>query len=176
MTKRTRIEEIYKEGKGPREIHEITGFSYGYISNVIAEIRHPGTYNEARNRWLARGGKKAAGRPETRRANKKRWKIRHPEKRADHDRQLATTHQNATLPSAARRYREWTLAEFEYLKNNGKTKSSRQLALELGRTYFAVRDAAHKFGINLRGNKMGANANRFRGTYKVRARKSLTRS
>ena len=71
-------------------------------------------------------------------------------------------HQEVTKPLAKKDRQEWTLQDIEYLKIYGAVKCIRELALDLGRTYVAVQNAGHRFRIDMRGNKMGINAQRFK--------------
>ena len=54
------------------------------------------------------------------------------------------------------------MREIEYLGLHGQIKSARQIAEDLGRTYRGVARAAHRFGIKMRGKKVGAD---FIGAY-----------
>ena len=55
--------------------------------------------------------------------------------------------------------------EIDFLEKNAATMTIRQLALALKRTYMGVQLKAHRMSIDLRGNKMGANAGKFREIY-----------
>ncbi|OGF61641.1 hypothetical protein A2662_00065 [Candidatus Giovannonibacteria bacterium RIFCSPHIGHO2_01_FULL_45_33] len=125
MTKREQIELLLKEGKKPREIHEINGFSLNYAYTVSTRVNYPDI-------------------------------------RAKHRKNMQNAHAEATVPHATRSHRQWNQNEKIFLLKNGKNMRIRDLAIALGRTYYAVQMYACKQGIDLRGDKMGANANRFK--------------
>ncbi|MDO8560634.1 MAG: hypothetical protein Q7R91_00245 [bacterium] len=158
MTKKTRIEDLHRRGETIGEIHAITGFSRGYISNVLSDIRHPGSSAAASKRWINKNRS---------RVNKyrKSYKKDHPEEHRKMQRLMNTKHQEITLPSARQRGQEWTMREIEFLETRGKELTILQIALALGRTYNGVQMKAHGLKLDLHGDKMGTNANRFKSLY-----------
>ena len=156
MTKKQAIEDLARQGKGKIEIAALTGYSRPYIKNVIEEMRKPGVLRKRREKWLAKFGSITQYRQTTEGG-------RNIIKRGG--RALRANHYNATRPSARNHGKQWTTREIEHLEQHGKEKSIRQLALDLGRTYRSVQSAANKFGIDLRGDKMGANGNKFKEIY-----------
>lgn len=157
MTKRAQIEKLYWQGKNVKEVIVLTGFGYGYVHNIFADIKKPGILNEASKRYLETEN----GR-ESRRVSKKR----NPKLRAHLKQSLVSRHQGATMPKARNYRQRWTMKEIEYLTKHGGEQTIHHLALELGRTYLGVQMAAQTHGVDLRGNKMGKEAVKFKGIYK----------
>ena len=156
-TKRSVIEALFKEGKKIGEITETTGFSYGYVGNIISDIRCPGTLARTRKNYEKSGRRREA---------KQNWKKLHPILRSKYRKNMFNAHQDATRPLAVNSRQEWTIRDIEYLEQYGSTKTVRQMALDLRRSFASVQTKAFKMGIDLRGDKMGANAARFVGIYK----------
>ena len=140
MSKSQKIKILLQNGLTPKDIEIITGFSYKYICNVVYDLKNPGVLLAAN----------------------KRWRKSHRDKNSKHKRKLILVHQEITKPLAKNARQPWMVHEIEYLKTHGSTKTIKELALDLKRTYRAVQMAGHRFNIDLRGNKMGVNANRFR--------------
>lgn len=156
MSKSAVILDLFNQGNTRKAISEATGLSYGYVRNVIWDFRTGGIKAAARryrktDKWRAVASK----RNKTRRKYKTGSFYRYQKK-------LVRRHQEETKPLAKKFRQEWTLQDIGYLKEQGQIKCMRELALDLGRTYRAVQAAGHKFGVDLRGDKMGVNANRFR--------------
>ena len=152
MTKRAKIEALYQSGMTSiRLIVQATDYNYGYVSNILANIRNPGILLGAYKRWLAKN-------PYEKYASfqrSKKWKKDHPEKAAISRAHNLERHFNATFPQAIKRYQWWENEDIKFLRNNCTTLTIRQMALVLGRTYSGVQHKGHVLGLDMRGDKMG---------------------
>ena len=146
VSKAQQIRDLYKQGKELKEIQTITGFSLKYIYNVHGDVKNPGILNKRCKLYLKKH-------PGQKRAKNLKFRKNNPEKWAKIKKRNFHRHVIATRPHATNHRQEWTIREIKYLEECGQTKTIRQLALDLGRTYSAVLNAGLKFQIDLRGNK-----------------------
>ena len=164
MTKKAQIETLFREGKALGEIKSLTGFSRGYISNVLCNIRRPGLLRVAQDRWVEKSGWRSS--PRARQA-RKMWRKNHRMEAAEHRRRMRRGHQKATLPTAQKHAQFWTPDEIYFLEKHGGTMTIRQTAIALGRTYVGVQLKARRMGFDLRGQKIGAGAGYFKASYRT---------
>ncbi len=153
MTKAARIRELLTEGKRQIEIHRLTGYSHSYIGNVAEERQKPGIMRKRTAKWLSKN-------PRDRQPYNKAWKKAHPEATRRFKRENLARHRVATRYRANNHYRPWLDEDKRYLRKFGQTKTIRELAIDLGRTYAAVLCAGHIFDIDLRGDKSGVPSTR----------------
>lgn len=146
MTKAERIRMLYAEGVTSQvELMSRAGASMTHVGRVLADIRRPGSMIKERETW----------------------RQKHPKYRAKSRKKLSVKYrfadQAATVPSAKKRWTEWTPADRAYLEMYGLTKTILQIALDLNRTYHGVRGAGQRYNIDLgRKEKSGANGNSFK--------------
>lgn len=141
-SKAQRIRDLFKQGKKTKEIHIITGFSLKYIWNIRDEMNNPGILQKRHKLWLKKNPN-----------YKNKLRKKNPENRSKHRKNNITKHMKATRPHAINYRQEWTTKDIKYLEQNGQSKTIRQLALDLGRTYGAILNAGHRYKIDLRGIK-----------------------
>lgn len=144
MTKRQQIEALLKEGKSRKEITAIINSSRNYVKNVARDLKKGLVTIAIKKYWKSDRGKVV---------KKRKLKI------------ITDFHQKATMPRAKKRYQRWAKEDLEYLEEHGKKMSMHQLAVSLGRSYKAVQQAAFRWDIDLRGDKMGVNSGKFIGAY-----------
>jgi len=92
----------------------------------------------------------------------RRWKNDHPEEWREQKSRVKENNQEETEVNAVNTYKPWTLKDVRFLRRYGSRLTAKEIAIALGRTYFAVQGKARDEGIDLRGDKMGANSVRFR--------------
>ncbi|MBI2670204.1 MAG: hypothetical protein HYX20_03615 [Candidatus Yanofskybacteria bacterium] len=155
MTKRQQIAALLKEGLNYKEIAERIRSSYQYVANIAMDLRHPSCLSASISKFRQKY-------PERRRE----WLKKNPEIKSKERKKILDFHQNITRPLAKNHWQRWTIKEIEFLEQHGKSMSIHELAIELGRTYMAVQMAANRFDIDLRGNKVGAGAAMFVGSYR----------
>ncbi len=154
MAKRPIIEALCKAGYKSVDIAQITSFSYKYITNIVSELKKPGTLKAARKRWLnSEKGRawKQKKRPKER-ERLKTWKKLHPQYNIPYKRADFRKNQLVTKPHARKHRQEWILRDISYLQKFNGEKTTKELALDLGRTYSAVLGARNRYCVN-RGNE-----------------------
>lgn len=156
MTKRQQIVALLKGGLNYTEIAEQARSSYKYVANVARDLNRPGCLQASTSKY----------RKKNRRKLRRQWRKNNPEKRREQSYQLVDFHQQKTRISAHNKSQDWTARELVYLEEHGKDRSIHQLAIDLGRTFAGVKSAAQRYGIDLRGDKVGMGALRFIGAYK----------
>lgn len=166
MSKKAIIAKLFnEEGLGLKAIVEKTGYLYGYVSNVLGNLRHPGAAKKAQDRYLLNlNMPEKADRYQHYRETKKRWKKDHPDLKSKHRRQNIANHQEKTKGKATNHRQGWTTREVEYLRDHGQKKTVEQLALDLARTYCAIMGAGYRYRIDLRGNKTKTGSSRVSAT------------
>jgi len=155
MTKRKQIETLSNQGLERKEIAKRVDTTLGYVNHILWGLKNPGKIEASQAKFRKEDGGEY----------NKRWRKNNPESWKKIRARLVESCKKATVPVAKNHYQCWTTHEIEHLEKHGGEKSIRQLALDLGRTHIAVQSAGHRYSIDLRGNKMGANASRFRGIY-----------
>lgn len=167
VTKKKRIDDLFKQGNKAQEIREITGFSLRYIYNIISDINNPGILAKRERKYLGslRGieTKRKSTKKwrksniesvrKSRRKSNKNWKKNHKDTWAKLMKLNKIRHAVATRPHATNHRQEWTMREIEFLQTHGQSKTVRQIALDLGRTHNAINCAAYKHKIDMRGDK-----------------------
>ncbi|MDP3954532.1 MAG: hypothetical protein Q8Q06_03905 [bacterium] len=141
-SKRAEIERLLEEGKLSRKQIALTlKTTPKYVHLVAWDLRNPGILNKTVRDYQRRTH------------YQKRWRANNPEKRASQRKKDVLTRQNHTRPRAKNNYQRWTIKEIEYLEKNRNTKTIKQLALDLGRTFMAIQVACSKYSITLEKEK-----------------------
>jgi hypothetical protein len=66
------------------------------------------------------------------------WRKRNPKKRYAQKQSERSRYNDGLLPTAVCRHKRWTKDEIAYLREYSKTKTARELAYDLNRTYLGV--------------------------------------
>ncbi len=157
-TKKAIVEELFAEGMtSPIEIRKKTGFSYGYVRNIVSDIKSPGSFKKSREKYFkTKKGQSVRKRaidkwrgnnPDKVRAHRKKWRNNNPDKVMVQNNKRYRNRQEETIPTADNRYQEWTVEEIKFLEKNKEKNTIKEMALALNRTYGGVNGALTRFNL-----------------------------
>ncbi|MDO8557868.1 MAG: hypothetical protein Q7S09_01595 [bacterium] len=141
-------ELLEQQGLGRKEIVERTGFSYNTVGAYLYMLRNPEKAKAQMKAWNSSEKGMAS-----RKISSSEWRKRNPAKEAKKKQVALEKNQKLTRSVARNHYQRWTIREIEYLQQHGPTKTRREHALYLGRTYKAIAHALRFGGITFRDTK-----------------------
>jgi len=141
-SKMAEIKRLLKEGQmGRKQIAERLNTTYGYVRLVAWDLKNPGALNKAVKDYTEGTGHQKIA------EYRKKWRTNNPKKRSARRKKDVMMRQEVTKPKAKNHRQGWTIRDIKYVEKNRSTKTIKELALELGRTFLAVQRACHKHSI-----------------------------